>query len=240
MRDNRQEDPRAGLYAVLQAFEEIVDRDLSAQERDSILARLQAIKPSLTTPDLAALVAHLETYLASDAIALVEHTPTRLERWQAALLRLEKRVLTRDRLRAALVAGLVALAAWSIYNPVSIFRLTRTPQIEQFFQELITGRYVRGSAGLVTFQINLGLQLAIGLVLLLTALLLAFRRERFATNLGYLALMASLTIVNLLVFYFDQFSTILSASIQFLLFLGIVYYRRTHLDQEEAGPSVVG
>jgi hypothetical protein len=39
-----------------------------------------------------------------------------------------------------------------------------------------------------------------------------------------------MTTVNLLVFYFEQFSTMLTAGIQLLALLGVLYYRSEFLD----------
>ncbi len=47
--------------------------------------------------------------------------------------------------------------------------------------------------------------------------------------LGRLGLMLSLTVVDLMVFYFDQFSTILLAAVQFTLLIGLHAYRRRFL-----------
>jgi len=64
------------------------------------------------------------------------------------------------------------------------------------------------------------------MLLLLAAGLLVAGKERFALGLGYLGLLLSLTTVNLLLFYFDQFSTIVLAAAQFVVLLTLLYYRR--------------
>jgi len=56
--------------------------------------------------------------------------------------------------------------------------------------------------------------------------LLIFRRERLGIFLAVLGLLLSLTVVNLFVFYFEQFSSIFPALVQALLLLGAISYRR--------------
>jgi hypothetical protein len=52
-----------------------------------------------------------------------------------------------------------------------------------------------------------------------------------AVSFAYWSLLLSLTVVNLLVFYFDQFSAIITAVVQFSLLLAVVYYRKKYLEE---------
>ena len=54
-------------------------------------------------------------------------------------------------------------------------------------------------------------------------------RDRLGTALGFVGLLLSLVAVNLLTFYFEQFSTIVAASVQFLLLIGVIRYRQRFL-----------
>jgi len=56
--------------------------------------------------------------------------------------------------------------------------------------------------------------------------LLVTGRERQGIRASYFALLVYLTMVNLLMFYYYQFSTIISAIIQFVLLLAVLYYRQ--------------
>jgi hypothetical protein len=44
-----------------------------------------------------------------------------------------------------------------------------------------------------------------------------------------MSLLLSLTTVDLLLFYFEQFSTIVTATFQFVLLLAVLIYRRNYL-----------
>jgi hypothetical protein len=69
----------------------------------------------------------------------------------------------------------------------------------------------------------------LGFIVLVAAVLLLVGRERRAINIAYVALLFSITVVNLLLFYFDQFSTIINATVQFALLLAILRYRARFL-----------
>ncbi len=60
-----------------------------------------------------------------------------------------------------------------------------------------------------------------GLVLAASALTFLLRRDAAGVALGLLGLMVSLTVVDLMVFYFEQFSTMLVAAVQFAVLIGL-------------------
>jgi len=69
----------------------------------------------------------------------------------------------------------------------------------------------------------------VGLVILAGAIILLFGIDRSGTALAFVGLLLSLVMVNLLTFYFEQFSTIIAATVQFLLLIGVIRYRQRFL-----------
>lgn len=82
---------------------------------------------------------------------------------------------------------------------------------------------------------RMGLEAGVALLLIAAAAALLFSKDRLGSGLAYLGLLLSLTAVNLLVFYFEQFSTMIKASIEFVLLLGVLYYRRYHVELTNDG-----
>ena len=72
----------------------------------------------------------------------------------------------------------------------------------------------------------MGLELVVGGLLISAAVLIGLRRKRIGASLAYFGLLLSLTTVDILLFYFEQFSTIITTTVQFLLLLGVLVYRR--------------
>jgi hypothetical protein len=68
----------------------------------------------------------------------------------------------------------------------------------------------------------------VGMLLVLGAVLLVLGRVRAGIASGYFGLLLSLTILRLLVFYFDQFDAVSGAGIDFAVLLGLVRYRRRY------------
>jgi hypothetical protein len=144
--------------------------------------------------------------------------------WQRAIERLN-RWLKEDRLRGLLVAGLVLLALIILKDPVST--ATWMPHgLSQFLQGLRFGPEVSPLSAPGLSTLRMVLEVAIGALSLAAAGLLAFKRVNAGVALGYLSLLAALLTLDILVFYFEQFSAILGVAYQFLLLLGLLAYRR--------------
>jgi len=79
---------------------------------------------------------------------------------------------------------------------------------------------------------NLLLEGGVSVMLIASALMLITGREQAGTGVAWAGLLLALTAVNLLVFYYDQFSTILTALLQLGLLGSLAAYRQRYL----AGP----
>jgi hypothetical protein len=64
------------------------------------------------------------------------------------------------------------------------------------------------------------------------------RRDDTATRLGFLCLLVTLTVVNMLTFYFNQFTAVVTASVELALLLAITRFRTRFLNQGDT-PQVM-
>jgi len=137
------------------------------------------------------------------------------------------RLISDNYLRIYLIIGMVAIGLLTLKNPVSfILAPWLPPEFHTLLASLYLGRQVDASSAPLWFSIRLVLEVFVGGLLLTSAGFLMARKDRQGTGLGYVALLLSLTTVNILLFYFEQFSTIITTTIQFLLLIGIMIYRR--------------
>jgi len=220
-------DARAELYHALEALEEVLDHDLAEDERADLEARLHVVATSSDRPDLVRLANLLHGFLTSDSLHLAPDLPTSWERLQTWARTLEGRWARRPWLRAFLVFGLGSLSVLALAKLAMLLLASSTPGgLERRILELVAVGQVASAGGLSWFSARLALEGAVGMLLLLAAGLLVAGKERLALGLGYLGLLLSLTTVNLLLFYFDQFSTIVLAAAQFVVLLTLLYYRR--------------
>ena len=220
-------EPRAELYQVLEAMEEVLDHDLDAQERQELELRLKGVAQDDRHPAFSRLARELLEFLRSDQLRLAPQAPGRLQCWLQQVARFEQRWLTRPRLRAGLAGGLAALGAyWAAHAAGLLLGGESTARLAEKLSELVALGRLHGERGLDLFSLQLVLEGAVGALILLGAVMLLAGNEPWGLALCYFGLLLTLAGVNLLTFYFEQFSTIVGASVQLLLLLGVSYYRR--------------
>jgi hypothetical protein len=235
------EDPRSAMYHALEALEEVLDHDLAPGERAALEARLRAVAAQDEQPQLAQLAQSLLGFVTSSALHLAPELPGALQRFLSRLEGLERRWLSRGRLRAVLAAGLAALGLWASLNLARLLAAAATPGgLEPLLARWLAGGTVASARGLNWFAARVALEGCVGLLLLGAALLFVLGRDRRAAGLGALALLLSLSTVNLLVFYFDQFSAIALVFAQGAGLLALLHYQRRHLAGELPDGAAAG
>jgi hypothetical protein len=219
-------EPRSELYQAFDSMEEVLDHDLDSRERDELKRRLKHVIETSDQPDLKRLAIELMEFLESDAVRLVPQQPPLLsglkERWRS----FEAKYISRQRLTFFLAGGLVGLGLVSLWNMSRALPIGAQPtSLETIMMRLIEAGQLRGQTSLNWFAARLALESTVGLLLIVSAGLLIAGKTQLGVSMAYLGLLLSLTTVDLLVFYFDQFSTILTAGVQFGLLLLLSYFR---------------
>ncbi len=229
-------DGRDELYGAIDGLAEVLDHDLEPSELRALQRRLQRIVEGADHPDLARLASSLLTFLESDALHLAPELPGFAERWLARLRRFETRWITTMRMKAAIIGGVGALGLYSLVKFGRLLLvLVGTASLESLVDYRVIAGQVAGDSGVIWFMARMGLEAGVALLLIAAAVTLGLGKDRLGIGLAYLSLLLSLTVVNLLVFYFEQFSTMIKASIEFVLLLGVLYFRRYHVELTNDG-----
>lgn len=229
VRHQRKPSHRAEMYAILEDFAEVLDRDLSEFEFKQLNARLEEVLADCSDDQLRGLALSLQTFLQQRP-QLAPHDPTLVERIQAAYRRFESRWLTRQNLRRIVILGLLLWAGWALISQTVMFLSTHDAQQFQLLVEQFTqNRLIRDAGGMNWFEVQILLEGIMGLIALASGICFFTHHEEMATWLGIFDLLVTLTTVNLLTFYFDQFSTIAFAIYQFLLLVLLLQYRRRYV-----------
>jgi len=226
VRRPRQREARAELYSVLEGLEDVLDHDLEPDEHSSLMLRLDYAQRNASEPEIRRMADSLLAFLAP-ATSLAPDRPDVIERLLLRWNRFESAWLGRGRLKLALILALAALGLTSVIHLSEVLLATRTPGgLEGLVADLVAVGRVNSAAGLAWFSARIALEGAVGAILIVAAILLALGRERFALGLGFLGLLLSLAGLNLLVFYFEQFSSIALAALQFAVLLALLRYQR--------------
>jgi hypothetical protein len=229
------QDARTELYSALEIMEEILEYDLDPQERSRLTQHLKNVAHQTDQPELARLAQSILVFIESGSIKLAPIHSSRVDSLLTTWKNFEKSWITKRRLKAFLAGGLSGLSVFALYNIIISLPIGENPtSLERILTRLIEAGQINSTRGLNWFAARLALETSVGLLLLFAAGLLIKGRDRAGVSLSYLGLLLSLTTVNLLVFYFDQFSTIVTATIQFILLLGTIYYRKNFLVDKTA------
>lgn len=225
-------DVRSEFYYIFEELEEVLDHDFSDEERKSIQQRLDHISANNSDPIFARLALELADFINSKQIQVKPDTPGFVSRLKSRLVSFENKILNHNRYRGALVGGLLSLGIWGIRYPVSILSSVRNAEeLASILSPLVAQGLVRGSFSLSLYSVRLGLEGSFSLILIITAVMLALGKDRKAMYIGYFTLLTSLTVVNPLLFYFEQLSMIITAMLQFVLMLLLVRYRKLYLPE---------
>jgi hypothetical protein len=221
---------RDELYCALDGLQEVLDRDLEPSERLTLKFRLRRISEDDKHPELARMAQGLLVFLESEELRIAPESSSALEKMLAKLNQWDTRWITERRLKAILAGGLAALGILALWNLIVLLLASRDPsRLESMISELVAGDQVASISGMFWFSVRVALEGLVGLLLVVSAGLFIANKDRGGAALAYLGLLLSLAVVNLMVFYFEQFSTIIPAIVQFLLLLGVMYYRRRYL-----------
>ncbi len=135
-----------------------------------------------------------------------------------------------------MIGGLFGLGVVQILSMVRLIWAALDPvYFERMLALLIAGGKVTSASATAWFIGRMLLEGLVGLASIGAALLMGFGKERIGFRMAYYGLLLSLTITNLLVFYFEQFSTIITASVQFTLLLALLRYWRRRTAASEDG-----
>jgi hypothetical protein len=222
-------DTRVELYAALEGMMEVLEHDLDASERQALDLRLHhVLDGAANDPDMVLLANALLNVLHSNTLIVVNRTPSLLERLLERWQDLERSWFTQRRMQIILAVGLGAFGLLALTDLVQFVVAVVSPRVlEQLaIRALTVEDAVTGATSLNWFFVRLLLEGAISVFFLAASGLLAVGRERLGIRFGYFGLLLSLTTVNLIVLYFDQFSALISTVIQFGLFMTLLRYRQ--------------
>jgi hypothetical protein len=220
-------DARAELYHAFDDLQEVVDHDLDREERAALEARLSRIAERAPSPDLRRLASELLQFVQAESLYLAPDVPgvweRGLNRWRAW----QARWLGRRRFQTFLAVGLLVLGLVTLADLGELLWALRSPAyLADVVARLISRNHIASATGLIWFYAHLTLQGVVGVSLLAAVGLFVLQRERQGLQLGAYSLALSLTAMDLLVFYYEQFSAILPALAQFALLMGVIQYRR--------------
>ncbi len=218
---------RHDLYAALDSLPHVLDHNLDARRHAELRDRLSHARIHAQDRKLALLAEALLEVVDSEYVELAQRPRSRWERCADRLRALEARWLSLERMRFLFGAVLLAIGAGAFADLLVLLWTAILPlDLERAVHIISGGADEPGGTRLFLLFARFLLAGIVGMLLVLGAVLLGLRRVRAGIACGYFGLLLSLTILKLLVFYFDQFDAVGGAVLDFAVLLGLVRYRR--------------
>lgn len=226
--------PRSEMYGIFDEMSEVLDCDLDSQERAAMETRLKQVAQETDNPDLARLIPALIEFLHEDKIQVVKPPPTLFQKLRTRVESYSNRVVTKRKLKWALILilGIMGVLALVDFTLLMAAIPAPAPAIESLISPKVSRGELRSAHDALWFLIRVLLEGATGILLIVSGGLFTVRKEFLASRIASLTLIIWITVINLLVFYFDQFAAISTALIQFVVLMVVLFYRRRYLEQQ--------
>lgn len=218
---------RERLYRTLEQFEEILEGDLSKDERDHMITELSFAFKQNDSPELQRLSKTIKKIILKSDESLVASQPDifyRIEQWW---VKTKTGLFHKNKPPRWLYLIWFVLGSISIIHPVvSFFAAINGFSLPGIWNQLIE----------VSLNLELGIgfierlrlvgEAIIGLLLIFSAVAGFLGAKKIGTTVAYISLLMLLVLVNLLVFFFDQFSSIVFTVLHFCVFFLTLQYRQ--------------
>ena len=226
--------PRQVMYQALHDLGEVLDHDLQPDEKAHLTTKLDQVIQQAPQTNLGQLARALLQFLEDETLYLSRRPYTVVERFRLRLYMLERRIrhswLNERRFRLLLSLLLGLSAGWALAGlGALIATLIMQGSLTAYFVEVLRSSDVRSLNALRFTFIRLILEGGFSLLLLTSAFMLLRGKSVLGVRLAVISLVMTLTTVDLLVYYLDQFSATLSVLAQFGLLLLVLLYREIHL-----------
>jgi len=212
-------DLRTNLFHTLEEFEEVLEGDLSDQEKEKIIDRMERLGPVNEDKDLLVLKEIFILFLKDPSRPFVEHEPDLFEKAANWLSRLEEKIFEKEKFFIWLRMLWIFLGLILVAQPLFIVSGIDEPiQISGWLRRIVDSSLLLSENFNLFGFIRIALQVFSGAGLWVCAFFYKGKTENKWLSFAHLILLIVLTVVNSLVFYYDQFSTIVFVMIEFLVF----------------------
>jgi hypothetical protein len=192
--------------------------------------RLKYIIEEAKNPYFKSLANELYDFVESDALQIEEGNPNLFDKIISRWNWFEERYLSENRVRGAIIISLILLGVPSLIQLLDFSLVANNPTAREVYLRSLALELPNISYNsimwvfiLIMFNGLLGFLLSVG------AALIIMRRKNWGTEIASIALVTKLVALNLLLFYIQQFSTIITASYQYIILQGIYFYQRKYI-----------
>lgn len=226
IRKKRYPSSRELLYNALELFEEVLEGDLSEVERDRMVKKLSAITQQKESADLQRLAKLFQSILEDQEQKITLHQPDIFDKVGTWWSVIKEKLFKENKKPNWLFSIWLILGLTLFFHPAISFFAARN---DFYLPGILREIFIINLNPIQTLNsieiLRLTSEMVIGIFLIISAGMGLIGSRKFGTNLAYVSLLLLIVLVNLLVFFFDQFSAIIFTVFQFILFFLTRQYR---------------
>ena len=212
-------DLRTNLFHTLEEFEEVLEGDLSDIEKEKIITRMESFDFVNEDKELLELKEMFVLFLRDPSRPFVEHEPDLFEKAANWLSHLEKKIFEKEKFSIWLRLLWFFLGFILVAQPLLIVSGIDEPmRISGWLKRIVDSSLLLSENINLFGIIRIALQIFSGVSLWVCAFFYKGETGEKWISFAHLILLIVLTVVNSLVFFYDQFSTIIFVLIEFLVF----------------------
>jgi hypothetical protein len=223
-------DVRGSLYAVIEVLQEVLDHSLEPHELEEMKIKLDYIIDKAQNPHFISLANELQDFVESDALQTVIEKPNLFDKIITRWNWFEGNYLSENRVRGAIIVSLVLLGVPSFIQLLNFSLVANNPVTRgAYLQSLALELPNISSNGTMWVFIIIMSNGLLGFLLSLGSALIVMGKKNWGTEIASIALVTKLVALNLLLFYIQQFATIITAGYQVIILQGIYFYQRKYI-----------
>lgn len=228
-------DAQTRLHHALAVMQEVVDGDLDVREKAELENLLSSIVGDAEVPDVRELAAELLDFVRQQADVVPLRRQPLLDALRSVRAWVEQHVLTRPNTRALLIVSTALLGLLSLLDLWTLLRAVGQPEQVAVLLQMWAARVNLTSAQeSLWFALMIGLKGVVGFSLMAALVMFALGRDRRGIGFALAGLLLSVTVLDVLLFYFRQFAAALYAGVDFALIAALNFYASRYL-----GPASV-
>jgi hypothetical protein len=213
-------DLRTSIFHALEDFEELLEGDLSDIEQEKIIRRMEGADYSGSDWDLLVFKEMLVLYLEDPERGLIDHQPDLIEKLANRWSRFEKKVFEDEKIKVYIRLLWVFVGILLVTQPLYILiQLDEPLQLTGLLKTIMDSSLLRSDNFGLLGLVRISLQMLSGVGLWICAFFYEDKSADRWVKIAKVILLVILTIVNSLIFYYDQFSTLFFVLIELVILI---------------------
>lgn len=227
IRRHRIEEPKAALFKAFDLMEEVLEHEMDSSEKEELLQLLVGVQEKSDDVEYIHLAEALTQFVKAESITTIQkrlYFPDRIKSYCDKKI---NQFFSHVNLHYFTSFSLILLGIYNLVYPFRFFlSIPVSTRMPVLLQSYIDTHIISTHSNLDWLTARVTLEALVGLILLCAGILILTNRIEKGLSFAFLGMLLLLTTLDLLIFYYDQFSTIAYVLIQVVIFLSIQQYRR--------------